>query len=204
MTIEKNAFREFVSGLPVGTGVAVRFTGGVLKNRSGATVCYADTTIPVTDGAFTFRGSKTGRGKGGSLLMRMERAAVPVDGSRQEVAFGTPELGSIVGFEMSNGGFLGYLSESDMPESRPPRPEYASRLKAICMTLIPLSAEHPARVTIRSSDARLNGTFSVIEARRHVGRHGQISLKLADASGGTTELWTYRHSGVVEHLDIAG
>lgn len=201
MTIEKNAFREFVTGLAVGANVDIRFTGGVLKNRMGAEVCAPGTTTPVASGTYTFLGTKTGRGKGGSMLMRVEHLAD--GGGSGEIAFGTPELASVVSIQMlGSSSLLGYHSESDMPESRPPRPEYAARLKAVCMTLIPLTA--PARVQIRSSDPRLNGSFSVTAAQRHVGRHGQISLNLVSASGATSELWTYRHSGIVEHLEIEG
>jgi hypothetical protein len=196
MTIEKSAFREFVTSLPVDALVEVRFTGGVLKNRSGAPVCVPGSTNTIGDGVYTFRGTKTGRGKGGSLLMRLSSLATG------EIAFGTPELGSVISLSAMDGPTIGYASESDMPESRPPRPEYASRLKAVCMSLIPLTG--PARVKIRSTDARFNGSFHVTAVQRHVGRHGQISMNLTDASGNALELWTYRHSGIIEHLEIEG
>ena len=57
----------------------------------------------------------------------------------------------------------------------------------------------PKQVEVFSNNEKLNGTFTVVSARQMRGRGGQVVLETAEG----VELWSYRHSGVIEEFRVS-
>jgi len=183
--MEKTQIRRFISSLTAGQSFTVNFVGNVLNDTRG--------TRLTSSGTFTFLRSGAGRGKGGSLLMHL------TDSSGTSVCFGTPHAESILNIRVDGGEMVGFASEADMPVDYPREEQRAALFKETTKRLVGTTG-----VRIRVESARLPhlaGTWRVTSAKQLRGRNGQIVLSLENETG-TQELWTYRHSGVVDNIEV--
>lgn len=137
---------------------------------------------------------RTGKGKGGSKILEL------VDSARNTITTGTPDSAYILNMTV-DGTMHGYQSEADVPVVYETNAEMASTLKWRFKSL--LSAEGDRTVTVTSTISDLNGRFTVNRASQLRGRGGQIRLDLENVStGAKTEIWSMRHSGVIQSFDI--
>lgn len=148
-------------------------------------------------GTWTVLRVKTGRGKGGSKVMDLLNPA-----TKQTLTTGTPESDKILNITV-NGQLHGYTQESEIPVSYEKNLTQAALLKESFKRLLP--AEGDVEVEIKSTVSDFNGTFTVNKAKTLAGRGGQIVLSLENVdTGAKTELWSYRHSGVITGFTILG
>lgn len=137
---------------------------------------------------------RTGKGKGGSKILEL------VDSARNTITTGTPDSAYILNMTV-DGTMHGYLSEADVPVVYASNAEMAGVLKERFRRL--LDAEGDRTVNIVSSIDDINGRFTVNRATQLRGRGGQIRLDLENVdTGAKTEIWSMRHSGVIQSFDI--
>jgi len=185
--MEKTQIRRFISSLTPGQNITVNFVSDSLNDARGNRLA--------TSGTFTFRKSGVGRGKGGSLVMHLN------DSANNPVCFGTPHAENILNIRADDGEMLGFTSEADMPVDYPREEQRAALFKEATKRLVGTSG---LRVRVESARLpHLDGTWRVTSAKQLRGRNGQIVLYLENETG-TQELWTYRHSGVVDNVSILG
>lgn len=178
-TMDKSALKSVINGLTPGQVVGITFIGDKAHLSRDWTVVKV----------------RTGKGKGGSKLLEL------VDGARNTITTGTPESGYILNMTV-NGTMHGATSEADLPVVHETNAARATELKEAFRTLV--GAEGDRRVSIQSSIADLNGTFTVNRGVQLRGRGGQIRLELERPDGSSAEVWSLRHSGVISSFTIMG
>lgn len=189
--MDKKELKEAVVGLTTGDRVSVTFLStmptGAANSRYDNIREFAGQTVE-----FTLVEVKKGRGKGGSQLMRLKTA----DG--KEIMTGTPHSDVMLNIT-TPAGMVGHESEADVPKYFETNAGQASELKNLFKDLV---GTQGAKVHVESSEEEYAGTFTVTEAVQLRGRHGQVRLKLTAEDGRQTELWSYRHSGVVSKFEV--
>lgn len=147
-------------------------------------------------GEYSLVGTKKGRGKGGSLLAELKSTT-----TGDLLSIGTPSSDDIVNVTV-DGVQHGFESESQIPVVYQTNASLASQLKEQFKSFVALaSSESPLRVQIVAPTAPdLNGTFNVVSVSQLRGRGGQMVLNTLEG----TEIWSYRHSGVLESVSIIG
>lgn len=178
-TMDKSALKSVINGLTPGQVIGITFVGDKAHLSRDWTVVKV----------------RTGKGKGGSKLLEL------VDGARNTITTGTPESGYILNMTV-NGTVHGATSEADLPVVHEPNAARATELKEAFRSLV--GAEGDRRVSIESSIADLNGTFTVNRGVQLRGRGGQIRLELERPDGTSAEVWSLRHSGVISSFTILG
>ena len=178
-TMDKSALKSVINGLTPGQVVGITFIGDKAHLSRDWTVVKV----------------RTGKGKGGSKLLEL------VDGARNTITTGTPESGYILNMTV-NGTMHGATSEADLPVVHETNAARATELKEAFRSLV--GAEGDRRVSIESSIADLNGTFTVNRGVQLRGRGGQIRLELERPDGSSAEVWSLRHSGVISSFTIMG
>lgn len=175
--MNKQAMKNTIQSLTAGDNLTVNFVGP----KAGQS------------GTFKVLGKKTGRGKGGSLLVELEAP----DGST--LTTGTPESNVILNMITSDGNLIGFKNETDLPRLYTIDTTRAIVLKEQLKTL--LDAEGDVTVDIESSEPEYSGAWTVTGARKSRGRYGQVVLSL-DNGKQKREFWSYRHSGIVSRITI--
>jgi hypothetical protein len=175
--MNKKELKTLIAGLSTSEQVTVTFLGDLVDNS----------------GVYEVLGVKTGRGKGGSKNMVLKAA----DGTLLEV--GTPQSESILHVITADGLLHGFETAEDMPKSYETNAGRATELKA---QMVDLVGTVGARVRLRSTEPQFDGDFTVAEAELLRGRYGQVRFVLEDDSGATTQLWSFRHSGIVTSFEV--
>jgi hypothetical protein len=144
-------------------------------------------------GEYTLVGTKKGRGKGGSLIAELKSVT-----SGDLFAVGTPNSDDLVNV-IVNGTQHGFESESEIPFEYPTNVALAATNKEFFKTIKDATVESPIGINVVAPTVpELNGTFSVVSVVQLRGRGGQMVLKTAEG----TEIWSYRHSGVIESISL--
>lgn len=176
-TMDKSALKSVINGLTPGQVISITFVGDKAHLSRDWTVVKV----------------RTGKGKGGSKLLEL------VDGARNTIVTGTPESGYILNMTV-NGTLHGATSEADLPVVHETNAARATELKEAFRSLV--GAEGDRRVSIQSSIADLNDTFTVNRGVQIRGRRGQIRLELERPDGTKAEVCSFRHSGVISSFTI--
>jgi len=180
----KNEVKTFLSNLTPGAVININFIGGSLKDSAGATL--ADS------GTFTFNRTSTGRGKGGTVVAHLTDST----GTARQVSSSNSD--HILNLSLENGPLLGYSSVEEMPVEYPKNEQRAALIKGVAKRLVGTTGK---KVRVISSVPEFNGEFSVRRAVQLRGRNGQVVLSLV-SSDQEFDLWTYRHSGIIESFEI--
>jgi hypothetical protein len=177
-TMEKSALKSVISSLSSSQVINITFIGDRAHLSRDWTVVKV----------------RTGKGKGGSKILEL------VDSARNTLTTGTPDSAYILNMTV-NGTMHGYSSEADVPVVYESNPERSAELKQTFKSLV--GAEGQYRVNIQSTITDLNGTFMVNRGTQLRGRGGQIRLELERVgSGERVEVWSNRHSGVIQSFTI--
>jgi hypothetical protein len=147
-----------------------------------------------------------GKGKGGSLLMELVNTSTSekleslmISGKKHFI--GTPISEYILNVTY-DGKMHGSMNESELPRAFERDKESAAKIRELLKPLVGKTT--PTKLSIKSLKApEFNGTWLVKNAKLNAGRHGQVSLQLEDVSDPTRtcELWSYRHSAVLDELE---
>jgi hypothetical protein len=148
----------------------------------------------------------TGRGKGGSIVVE---AINTVSGNKltsleyggKPHLFGTSVSDNILNITV-NGKMFGVKHESDLPKTFARDKEAGDQLRDALKPF--LTKKTPTVLKIASSQApEFNGTWNISNIKLNPGRHGQISLMLTNINdpSDTRELWSFRHSTIIDSLE---
>jgi hypothetical protein len=177
-TMDKSTLKSVINGLTPGQVVGITFLGDKSHLSRDWTVVKV----------------RTGKGKGGSRLLEL------VDSARNTITTGTPESHMILNMTV-NGTMHGANSESEVPVVYETNAARAAELKETFKALV--GAEGDRCVSVASTIADLNGTFTVNRGTQLRGRGGQIRLELERVgSGERVEVWSLRHSGVISSFTV--
>lgn len=139
----------------------------------------------------------TGKGKGGSRFAVLEGE----DGTH--ISIGTPNNTEVLSVA-TDGLFLGVSDERfDLPPSTP-KLELAAEIKAKMRSVVG-DIGNGRKVRLSSSFSGLNGTFTICSSKTENGKFGQIHFWLLsdeDPSSVPLELWSYRHSGLLDSFEV--
>ena len=178
--MNKQTLRTVIEGLVSGQTIHINFLGSKAHLTRDYTVVK----------------TKTGKGKGGSKLVEL------VDSAKNCITTGTPESDLILNITVK-GETFGFENEAQIPPTYERSPAQAALLKESFKRLLGSLDLSKVRVEMKSSQlTEFNGTFSVLNAKQLVGRGGQIKITVADAKGDEYEVWSGRHSGVVDSFSI--
>ena len=56
-------------------------------------------------------------------------------------------------------------------------------------------------MNVTSNEASFAGMHTLLSAKKMAGRFGQIKLELEREDGSKFEIWSYRHSGIVQSVN---
>ena len=187
--MEKKDLKGVIVGLNTGDTLSVTFLSTVpADERYDGIRTLAGQTVE-----FTLVETRKGRGKGGSQLMVLKTA------SGDKVTTGTPHSDAILNVTGPNGVLVGHESEADVPKTYETNAGRAAELKTAFQDFVGVTG---ARVCLDSTEAEYKGEFTVTAAEQLRGRHGQVRLTLQATNGRTTQVWSYRHSGVVTKVEV--
>ena len=180
--MEKQELKKAISKLSVQDQVKVTFLGERLSSKTGEYKIVA---------------KKKGRGKGGSLLLITKNVTTDID---EELVFGTPDSDSILNLTLSDGTFLGYRTEAEVPKVYPTNSGRAVQLKEQLKEL--LTVEN-ITVEIDSTEPEFTGVFKMKNVEKISGRYGQMIMNLVNNKTGVEkQLWTFRHSGIINSIKV--
>jgi len=193
--MEKTLLRSIIVGLTPGQQINITFRGAL----AAQTGLY-ETVL-----------TKRGRGKGGSQLAELTPVEIGEnddDGIVQRIGdnitIGTPKNDDILNVTL-NGETFGYSDESEVPANYETDAANAGILKEQFKGLMNAAETRPLVAVDAPGAPEVNGNFTVVDARQLRGRAGQVVLVLQAAdSEKTQELWSYRHSGVVQSFKVVG
>lgn len=175
--MEKNTLKDVLSKVNPGDTITVEFAG--LKTA--------------LTGDYRVLSSKVGRGKCGSRIATLES---PLR-LGEVVSIGTPSNTEIVSVTYNGEKFGGEASISTSNRDL----DKAKNLKQKLSGLVGFGGRQ-IRMT-SATEPTFNGTFTLESAELSKGRYGQIRAKLVnEATGQSVELWSYRHSGAVDNIEI--
>jgi hypothetical protein len=179
--MDKKILRTVIEGLQANQQVSIRMRGRATAED------------------FTVIQTKRGKGKHGSLTATVQR------GDGTVLSIGTPKNLDVLNITV-NGNFYGVQSEREEPPVYKTDDARATQLKT---SLSPLVGEAGKGRILRleSSVPEFNGTFTVVNGRLEKGKYGQVHLWLVpegqtQTEENTVELWSYRHSGVIENFEV--
>lgn len=177
--MDKSELKNVITTLTPGDAIKVAFLGP-----------KADLT-----GDFEVVATRRGRGKGGSQLVELRTS------TGETLVTGTPESENVLHIVTADGVLHGFETPSDVPPVFETDAGAAALLKEKFATL--LDADGQYKVRVASTHEPFNGTFVVRSAVQKRGRHGQVVLSLSrDATSDTFELWSHRHSLVVNSFEV--
>ena len=174
----KKNLKTLISGLTSGEKVTVTFLDD-LAHRSGT---------------YTVVEVKTGRGKGGSKNMTLKNAD---DG--ETFTTGTPESEKILHVITADGTCHGFENASDVPRHFETNAGAHATLKKQMQALVSTTG---ARVRIEDTAGEFGAEYTVTQAEQLRGRYGQVKFTLLSDAGTVTELWSFRHSGIVTSFEV--
>lgn len=151
--------------------------------------------------------SKLGRGQGGSRIVKLQNLETnetleSITIGDKAKFIGTPISEYILNVSV-NGEVHGDNSVTDFTISHPKNKEAATQLREALEPLTKLTDKGAGKkIKIQSVDPSINGEWTLKMAYISPGRFGQIVLKLKNNEGKETELWTYKHSGLVEGIEV--
>jgi len=150
----------------------------------------------VLSGQYKVLTSKVGRGKCGSRIASMQSIA---DGSVTSI--GTKENDVILSISHNGQKFgtdsFGEGSLSSVGKDLTKATEIKEKLKF----LIGFGGRQVKIVS--SKEPELNGSFTLDSAQLVKGRYGQLILKLTNnATNKNVEFWSYRHSGLIDSIEV--
>jgi hypothetical protein len=192
-TMNKNVMRQVLETLTPGATITVAFVGA----QSGLS------------GQYTVIGTRKGRGKGGSLLADLRSP------SDELLTIGTPVSDQVLHIVLPDGELHGHESAEDVPPVFETNSDLALSLKVTFKSMIERCEALP-RVDTRSRFAPtdrtmvevvathppLNGTFKVREIELKRGRGGKIVMTVEDEGGGTHQIDSFQHSGVISSFTV--
>jgi len=176
--MDKKELRNLICSLTPSTTLHITFTG----SKSHLTSDYTVLKI------------RTGKGRGGSKIMDL------VDAFKNTIATGTSDSEAILNVTVG-GTMHGHANANVAPNTYPKNRQTAEQLKNQFARL--MDAEGDMTVRIQSQNPEIAGTWTVNQARKVQGRVGQTKLLLENKEDGRkTELWSYRHSGMISKFEI--
>lgn len=139
------------------------------------------------------------QGRGGSFLANL----VALDGSGP-MALATPNSANVINICKSDGVLHGFASQADEPVVLPVDTDSAATLKNIMKPVVKAGDASVGRtVRMVSSLPELNGTFTYVNGKFELGKHGQAHLWLRSvASSDVVEVYSHRHSGVISEFHL--
>ena len=182
--MEKSLLRSVLSGLVENQEITVNFR----KCSTNPSAIYR------------VLGTRTGRGKGGSLLADVVLASEATVTDENKLVIGTPHNDQILNVVV-NGDAIGYTSEDEIPIMYETNKERSDELKALVRSSFKDFFEGkgtPRKIAVVSSVPELNGEFTVTGVKQLRGRGGQVVLETAEGR----EIWTRRQSGVIESITV--
>ena len=191
--MDKKILRAVLGNLNQGDVITLNFFGGA----GGAKPHSKSKTAPRglgTSGEYRVVETYTGRGKGGSRLIACVNTLTGV-----AIEVGTPVSEEVLNITV-NGSLSGNLLEAEVPRTFLKNRDVAVALKLALTPLV--GREDSPRIKITSGEPEFNGEFTVRNARLNAGRFGQISMELVRDDGTVLSFWSYRHSGVVDGIEI--
>lgn len=144
-------------------------------------------------GDYTVVEVKTGRGKGGSKNMTLKNA----DGDT--FTTGTPVSHKILNVVTSDGTCHGFENASDVPKLFETDAGAHEALKKQMRALVSTTG---ARVRIQDNKGEFGGEYVITQGQQLRGRYGQVRLTLLADDGQVSELWSFRHSGIVTSFEV--
>lgn len=185
--MDKRTLRSVLVGLNVGDQLSVVFRSN-LSSPSGE---------------YEVVNKRRGRGKGGSWLVDVKLANM---GSLacETFTIGTSRNDDVVSVVV-DGQFYGFKHENEMPANYETNTAQAVALKEQFKALLAnIDETQPMVEVVAPSAPEVDGNFTVTAGRQLRGRAGQVVLTLQRDTGETVELWSYRHSGVVDRFTVVG
>lgn len=149
-----------------------------------------------TSGKYRLLEVKRGKGKGASMIARVEDVS-----SGHTMSFGTPNSDEILNVKWTENNeikMLGYADESSVPTEFSHDAQNAEALKETFLSLI---GKSNIQVNVTSNEASFAGMHTLLSAKKMAGRFGQIKLELEREDGSKFEIWSYRHSGIVQSVN---
>lgn len=190
IAMDKKELKEVIGRLSTGDTFSVTFLSTMPSDsRYDGIRGFAGQTVE-----FTLVGTRTGRGKGGSQLMDLKPTA-----GGDSVVTGTPHSEALLNVRLGDGTVVGHETETEIPKTFETNAGQAASLKEAMKGLADTTG---ARVRVQSTEAEFDGEYTVTSVLKMRGRHGQIRLSLTADDGRTTELSSYRHSGVVTSFEV--
>jgi hypothetical protein len=177
--MEKQELKKAISKLSTEDQMKVTFVGEKFSNKTGE---------------YKIVSKKKGRGKGGSLLLVAKNLL-----DNAELVFGTPDSESVLNMTLSDGTFLGYRTEAEVPKIYPTNSGRAVQLKEQLKEL--LTVEN-VRIEIDSTEPEFTGIFTMKNVEKISGRYGQMIMNLVDTKNVQRQLWTFRHSGIINSIKV--
>jgi hypothetical protein len=151
----------------------------------------------VLSGSYKVLYSKIGRGKCGSRL-----ASIQSMQDQSITSIGTKENDMIVNI-VHNGQKYGFESMTEGNIAVNKNLEKAATIKEKLKHLVGFGGR---QINITSSqEPELNGSFTLRSAELSKGRFGQLVLKLTNnTTNKNVEFWSYRHSGLIDTIEVEG
>ena len=175
-----------------------------LQNSEGKTMEFTfRAPVETLTGSYKILSVKTGRGKGGSLVVTAKNLTTDTDLSTVLVEDKTMNFGTSMSEWIVNCSADGVLhgpnSAEEDKDNLQKKPEFATKLRE---SMMPLLGKEGIKIKIDSKLPRINGVWKITSSLRSPGVFGQLKFNLVSEDGlTTTELWTYRHSGCI--IDIS-
>lgn len=157
-------------------------------------VSFAGAKAPLS-GTYKVLSSKVGRGKCGSRIASLESMT-----DHSVISIGTPTNNELVNITY-NGTKYGFSTAAEVVPGTKRNEDAAKDLKEKLKGLVGYGGRQ-LRIT-STTEPEFNGTFTLRNAELSKGRFGQVILRLTnDATGQNIDLWTYRHSGVIDTIEV--
>lgn len=165
-----------------------------LSNGETITVNYLTNQASLS-GEYTVVGTKKGRGKGGSMIAELSRP------DSENVVVSTKDSDNILNV-IVNGTLHGYENEAEIPpvfeKDAGNSVVLKSKFRGIAASLKTDDVSVVRVAVVAPQCPEIDGTHNIVEGRQLRGRSGQIILK----SDTGVEIWSYRHSGVINQIDV--
>lgn len=190
--MEKTELKKFFNNTAIGTEFNIVMVGDAA----------------VHSGNYKLMEIAVGRGKCGSKIakiMNLETGnvldSVVVDGRKK--SFGTPVSDLILNITVGSTVF-GTIDKAT--DNSFPYPRDEAKANALKAAFAEYSGKENVSIPLRikSPESWLAGTWRCTKVSKNPGRQGQLTLELQahDGSGKSITLWTYRHSGGIEDLEL--
>lgn len=158
-------------------------------------------------GVYTFKGTRTGRGRNGSTIVDLLKADKTPLGKIPNPSPSLPDHLSDFGSGVSH--LVGTLKVGDGEVSGDAEaaelnllPKDTLRASQLTEGLRPLIGQKGIPIHMQSRDATLHGTFTLLSCEASKGRVPQLHLRLRrDSDGSEVDFYTYRHAQFM--VDVA-